>query len=257
MCHCRRSRTFLSGNPVAGLLLTAPGRHLFVQPDKKNTGCFPSNSKMPQLAFVPTSVSPYVRDPIYGHGHQWNYQLTPFDRIVHVQQKCWLIDWVRSGRHCFKLIPFSSLGKKDIGCQTHWQRQYLLPYDLLHPRVRCTLFVVISIRDSPLYHTFFASVCWCWACDTQLIWYQVSAFTVVKSRLALRSPCCLFVTIQNTQGNGCWMRPSDYIHRQSSFRDQTNIYKKNKDRWVFCSVSLLHSWHWILFTQNMFLNDSK
>ena len=29
MCRCRRSRTFLSGNPVAGLLLTAPGRHLF------------------------------------------------------------------------------------------------------------------------------------------------------------------------------------------------------------------------------------
>ena len=50
----------------------------------KNTGCFPSNSEMPQLAFVPTSVSAYVRDPIYGHGHQWNYQLTPFDCIVHV-----------------------------------------------------------------------------------------------------------------------------------------------------------------------------
>ena len=172
--------------------------------------------------------------------------------------KCWLIDWVRPGRHCFKLIPFSSLGKKDIGCQTHWQRQYLLPYDLLHPRVRCTMFVAISIQCSLVSH-FFLPV-YDGVGLVILIWYQVSAFSVVKSRLTLRSPCCLFrclfVTIQNTQGYGCWMRPSDYIHRQSSFRDQTNIYKKTRTDEYFVQ-SVLHSWHWILFTQNMFLQDSK
>ena len=78
---------------------------------------------------------------------------------------------------------------------------------------------------------------------------QKTAFSLVKSRLALKSHCCLVVhsfvqvspcrKLPNTQENSCWAPLSAHIHRWHPFPDQ--------ERGIIGPASLLHSWHWVLF----------
>ena len=73
--------------------------------------------------------------------------------------------------------------------------------------------------------------------------------TLVKGRLALRSPGCrLFVRLSpcrkwpNTQKNGCWLPPSDHIQRKTLFQT-----RQDQEKGMNGPASLLHSWRWVLF----------
>ena len=80
---------------------------------------------------------------------------------------------------------------------------------------------------------------------------QKTAFSLVKSRLALGSPGCSFVWLSpcrklpNTQENGWWLAHSDHIHSWNPFLDQ--------ERGIIGPASLLHSWHWVLSPQKTLL----
>ena len=72
---------------------------------------------------------------------------------------------------------------------------------------------------------------------------QKTAFSLVKSRLALGSPGCLGVFSSspcrkgpNTQENGCWLPPSDHIQSETLLQNRQDQEKKGMDG----PASLLH-----------------
>ena len=66
-----------------------------------------------------------------------------------------------------------------------------------------------------------------------MIVLQKTAFSLIKSRLALGSPGCSVVVVSpfrkwpDAHKKGCWMPPSDHIHRWNPFTDQTRPRKRN------------------------------
>ena len=57
---------------------------------------------------------------------------------------------------------------------------------------------------------------------------QKTAFSLVKSRLALGSPSCLVaINLPIAQKNDCWLPPSYHIYRWNPFTDQTRPDKNN------------------------------
>ena len=88
-----------------------------------------------------------------------------------------------------------------------------------------------------------------WPSYPELI--QKTAFSLVKSRLAIGSPCCsgvcLVVTILKTYTEYfCWLPYSDHIHRCNPF--QIRPYHK---RGIIGPPGLLHSWHLVLFVSEV------